>query len=350
MDEWQQSHISADSNVRSQDGNTGVGNADIVVGADGSPESFAALRWALREAQRSGQHVNAVFGWTPSWELGAEPHSDDDWDAMRARILERLQGWVRDASQGLSIDPSKVELTPERASGAAALLRIGQQAQQIVVGRRNLGRVMRWLTTSTSASLAEGSQVPVTIVRSVDSDEHDVQSSIAAALGFSVPADQLPPARDDGDNNDLPDDRPIVVGVDGSPAAEHALRFAMRLAMVRHMPVHAVYCWQFKELGVIPGYENAIAPLAAGQQYAEKLVHDIVERELPLDEASAGKNPAIRTHAFHITPAKGLLSASRYASHMVIGTRGLNGLDAHFLGSVSRQIVNLAQCTVTVVH
>ena len=28
----------------------------------------------------------------------------------------------------------------------------------------------------------------------------------------------------------------------------------------------------------------------------------------------------------------------------------LSGLDAHFLGSVSRQIVNFAACTVTVVH
>ena len=35
--------------------------ADIMVGVDGSDESFAALRWALREAQLTGQRVNAAL-------------------------------------------------------------------------------------------------------------------------------------------------------------------------------------------------------------------------------------------------------------------------------------------------
>ncbi len=38
---------------------------DIVVGVDGSDESFAALKWALEEASLTGQSVNAVlFGST----------------------------------------------------------------------------------------------------------------------------------------------------------------------------------------------------------------------------------------------------------------------------------------------
>ena len=48
--------------------------------------------------------------------------------------------------------------------------------------------------------------------------------------------------------------------------------------------------------------------------------------------------------------AKGLTTASRFASHLVVGSRGLSGLDARFLGSVSRQILNFAECTVTIVH
>ena len=32
---------------------------DIVVGVDGSDESFAALKWALEEASLTGQSVNA---------------------------------------------------------------------------------------------------------------------------------------------------------------------------------------------------------------------------------------------------------------------------------------------------
>ena len=47
-----------------------VTKPDIVVGVDGSDESFAALKWALEEASLTGQSVNAVFGWTHSWDMG----------------------------------------------------------------------------------------------------------------------------------------------------------------------------------------------------------------------------------------------------------------------------------------
>lgn len=46
---------------------------DLVVGVDGSQESFGALRWALRQAALSGQTVNAVYGWSYSWDMGPEP-------------------------------------------------------------------------------------------------------------------------------------------------------------------------------------------------------------------------------------------------------------------------------------
>ena len=40
--------------------------ADIVVGVDGSDESFAALKWALKEASLTGQHVNCLLYTSPS--------------------------------------------------------------------------------------------------------------------------------------------------------------------------------------------------------------------------------------------------------------------------------------------
>ena len=74
-------------------------------------------------------------------------------------------------------------------------------------------------------------------------------------------------------------------------------------------------------------------------------------RTEPVESAeSVSDDFQIKSHAFHISAAKGLIAASRYARHLVVGSRGLSGLDAHFLGSVSKQIVNFADCTVTVVH
>lgn len=314
--------------------------ADIVVGVDGSDESFAALRFALKEAGLTGQKVNAVFGWTHSWDMGAEPDSDEAWNAMRRDIASALREWVEKASAGIDFDPENLELTSVKATGTAALLQIGANAQQIVVGRRSLGRVARWFLGSLSASLAEASESPVTVVRIVDDDAQDVQDSIASALTPGNASVHYEQPR----QYVQADSRPVVVGVDGSDTSVRALEFAAHEAAVHARPLHVMLCWQLKDLGTVPGYENAIAPIDAGQRRAEEIVAQTVAR------ASIPEGVQVSQHAFHIPASKGLISASRYASWLVVGSRGLSGLDAHFLGSVSKQIVNFAECTVTVVH
>ena len=66
---------------------------DIVVGVDGSDESFAALRWALGEASLTGQQVNAVYAWTHSWDMGSQPEDEEQWAQMRHDIARRLREW-----------------------------------------------------------------------------------------------------------------------------------------------------------------------------------------------------------------------------------------------------------------
>ncbi|WP_370737551.1 universal stress protein [Bifidobacterium lemurum] len=314
--------------------------ADIVVGVDGSDESFAALKWALKEAGLSGQKVNAVFGWTHSWDMGSEPDSDEAWANLRHEIASELREWVDKASAGIDFDPENLKLTSVKASGTSALLQIGANAQQIVVGRRSLGRVMRWFMGSLSASLAQEAQVPVTVVRIMDDEDASVQDEIANALTpTDVTVRHVQPQRPPVEGV-----RPVVAGVDGSPTSRHALRFAANEAHLHHAPLNVMFCWQLKDLGTVPGYENAVAPVEAGQRRAEEILAQMVEQtEIPADVR-------VTTNAFHIPASKGLIAASRYASHLIVGSRGLSGLDAHFLGSVSKQIVNFAECTVTVVH
>ena len=152
---------------------------DIVVGVDGSDESFAALRWALNEASLTGQQVNAVFAWSHSWDMGSEPEDEEQWAEVRHDIAQRLRDWVSEASQGMTLNEDHVKLTSVKATGTSALLEIGRDAQQIVVGRRSLGRVARWFLGSLSASLAEAAEVPVTVVRILDDEESNVQDAIA---------------------------------------------------------------------------------------------------------------------------------------------------------------------------
>ena len=82
---------------------------DIVVGVDGSDESFAALKWALEEASLTGQSVNAVFGWTHSWDMGSEPDSDEAWAKVRHDIANELRVWVDKAAAGIDFDPARSE-------------------------------------------------------------------------------------------------------------------------------------------------------------------------------------------------------------------------------------------------
>ena len=86
------------------------------------------------------------------------------------------------------------------------------------------------------------------------------------------------------------------------------------------------------------------------KKQAEEQARQMVDEDELMAKARIPDGVKVSTNAFHIPASKGLIAASRYASHLVVGSRGLSGLDAHFLGSVSRQIVNFAECTVTVVH
>ena len=183
--------------------------------------------------------------------------------------------------------------------------------------------------------------MPVTVVRIPDDEEATVVDDIANAL---TPAD-VTVHYHQPDRSPAPvDRRPVVVGVDGSDTSRHALAFAIGEAALYGTPLHVLFCWQQRDLGQVPGYENAVPPTEVCQRRAEQIVEDMVAA------APVPTSVTVQAHAFHIPASKGLIAASRYASHLIVGSRGLTGLDAHFLGSVSKQIVNFAECTVTVVH
>ena len=75
-----------------------------------------------------------------------------------------------------------------------------------------------------SASLAEEAKVPVTVVRILDDEEASVQDAIANALtpteetvSYTMPGSPLPRNQ-----------RPVVVGVDGSETSKHVFAFRHR--------------------------------------------------------------------------------------------------------------------------
>ncbi|WP_086105994.1 universal stress protein [Alloscardovia macacae] len=303
--------------------------AQIAVGVDGTPESFAALTWAMREASVTGQKVHAIYGWTHSWDLGDEPQTPKDWERVRGIINDELRSWADEASVDTNFDMSALNLTSVHAAGTTALLDIGQRAHQIVVGRRTMNVVARWFLGSLSENLVNRAAAPVTVVRLMKNDD-TAHSRSSSALESSML----------GEGHLLP----VVVGVDGSQVSLRALDFAAEAARAEGRDLHVFYCWQTKTLADYMQTEHAIPSVAEEDELARRVLDQIIQQaEIP---------PVVRVtgHAIHVPAAKGLADASHYAHRIIVGSRGLGQFDKYALGSVSQKLLDTSVAPVTVVH
>lgn len=141
----------------------------------------------------------------------------------------------------------------------------------------------------------------------------------------------------------------VVVGVDGSASASHAVDWAARLAAAERRPL------------VLAHAAPAPAPAGTGWMEATGVDHRHVcrmikedarallsEAEKPVREAY----PDLEVH--QVTrlgdPRETLLETSDEAALMVVGTRGLGPIRHLLLGSVSSAMVKHARCPVAVVR
>ena len=66
-----------------------------------------------------------------------------------------------------------------------------------------------------------------------------------------------------------------------------------------------MFCWQLKDLGVVKGYENAVAPISVGQAQAERMLDELLD-SVQVSSANIPDDFQIESHAFHIPASKGL--------------------------------------------
>jgi len=146
----------------------------------------------------------------------------------------------------------------------------------------------------------------------------------------------------------------IVVGTDGSPSAQQAVRWALGEARLRGAGVRLVHAWMLPLIDAIPEpWAIGIPPLGPGD---EERVHERIEaaaRAL-LDDAvekAQEDEPAlsIEGELVEARPAHALLQSARGADLLVVGSRGRGGFAGLRLGSVSTQCVHHAECPVVVV-
>lgn len=138
--------------------------------------------------------------------------------------------------------------------------------------------------------------------------------------------------------------RPLVVGVDGSPAAQAALRWAVTDARRRGCPVEAVSAWH-------PDYGVMIGPLPA-EVFAEVTPQALrAAAEKVLDRAVQGfEGVEIRQRVVEGDPKTVLAKASQDAELLVVGNRGHSAFVEAILGSVSAYCVRHASCPVVVIR
>ncbi|MBB5788849.1 universal stress protein [Jiangella mangrovi] len=136
----------------------------------------------------------------------------------------------------------------------------------------------------------------------------------------------------------------IVVGVDGSPDSGHALDWAAAEAQLRGVELRIVYGLWLPMAAVPFGGAAVLPPSDDFHAYAELVLDNATQRV-------KSRHPVVETAIFLLQrpPAEALLEAGRDAALTVVGTRGLSGLGALVLGSVSGRVAARSTRPVVVV-
>jgi nucleotide-binding universal stress UspA family protein len=138
----------------------------------------------------------------------------------------------------------------------------------------------------------------------------------------------------------------VVVGDDGSPAAEAALRYALDEARRRNTALHVIEAWRIASAMTLSasaaGYVPALAELEADTlKDLKERVHRILGEP---------KDVKVHIHAVYASAARALIIASESAEVVVVGSRGLGGFTSLLLGSVADQCTRHCASPVIVVR
>jgi nucleotide-binding universal stress UspA family protein len=270
----------------------------IIAGYDGSPGSQDALRWAAREASARGTVLTVCVAWAP--EYLAQMGDRSVCELARQRGKEILARGMRCAESVL--DSGDVRAAPVEGPPALVLCERSSAAEMVVVGSRGHGGLADPLLGPVAWQVAGYGQGRVVVVR-----------------GQWRPVNQSP--------------GPVVVGTDGSPASQAAITFAFEEAALRDVPLVAVCA-----LADAPG------TLGGARQMEEDFSYNMTLQEKEYPEVTVLRQVAVGS------PRPALLNAAAEAQMLVVGSRGLGGLEHMSLGSVVQAMLHHSPCPVAVVH
>ena len=138
----------------------------------------------------------------------------------------------------------------------------------------------------------------------------------------------------------------VVVGVDGSPDSGRAVRWAAADAARRHRPLHLLHGHEWPVVTYpMAGLTLPVVYETETRQAPARILDDAVQQARDVDAALR-----ISTEASAELCVPALLAASRHASLVVVGNRGLGGFTSLLVGSTGVELASHATCPVVIVR
>ena len=137
---------------------------------------------------------------------------------------------------------------------------------------------------------------------------------------------------------------PVVIGVDGSPASQNAVRWGVALAERRESPVQLLHA-----------YDPAINETRIGERFRESVLAAVYQGARDQLEAARAQavdiqpGLALTTRLVEDSAATALINASYGAETVVLGAQGASGFSALVAGSTAMRVATHAGCPVVTV-
>ena len=131
----------------------------------------------------------------------------------------------------------------------------------------------------------------------------------------------------------------IVVGVDGSPSSQRAVRWASEQAKLTGATLRAVSSWRW------PNYITIMPPGVDPASDTRRTLDEVLEEAL-----TGSEDLSVTRHVIEGPPGPALLTQAQDASLLVVGAQGRAAFPGMLLGSVAEYCVRHGSCPVVVVR
>ncbi|AOW93394.1 universal stress protein [Rhodococcus sp. WMMA185] len=264
----------------------------VVVGLDGSDASTRAAMWGAAVASKWGEPLSLAH----AGRRESSPDGKAIFDTARTML-------------GQHFPDLKVETTVKQGSADTVLLETTERARLVVLGSTGAETVRSALIGSTALHVANRAKCPVVVIR-----------------GDGAP----------------PDQRPVIVGLDGSELSREAANHAFEFASFFGAPLVAVHTWQ------------GSPALKSGSR---KMLMDwdaMKEEEVALlSEALAGESErypdvSVTRVAEQRAPATAMMEHAEDGQLIVVGSHGRGRVLGALIGSTSQHLLHHANCPVMI--